>query len=479
MEFEACTALELGELIASGKIGIREALETSFRVIEERAELGCFVTVEKENAFKRAAQLQAEISEGFRRSPLAGVPFAVKDNLCTKGLRTTAGSAILEHFVPGYSATAVERLEQAGAILIGKTNMDEFAMGNTTENSYFGATRHPAKPGYMPGGSSGGSAAAVAARECFFALGSDTGGSVRQPASHCGVVGFKPSYGMVSRYGLLAYSSSMDQIGTLTRDIKDSAAVMEIIAGADAKDGTCIQDPQYAFSAGNVMESMKELRVWIPWDLLGEGTEKEIRDAVRAAADCLKDGGAVVEEMGLGIADWIVPTYYTIACAEASSNLERYDGVKYGLRAEAEKLHEMYCRSRSEGFGREVKRRILLGTFVLSEGFYDDYYLRALKVRRRIKDALDQAFAKYQILLCPVAPTAALRQGESFRDPIKNYMADVDTAFVNLAGLPAVSVPFATSSSGLPIGVQLVADRFRDRFLLSVAEQLEWGRGEQ
>ena len=477
MEFETCTALELGELMACGRIGVREAVEASFRVIEEKAELNCFLTLDRERAFRRADELQAELLGGLRRSPLAGVPFAVKDNICTKGLRTTAGSAILEHFVPGYSATAVERLEQAGAILIGKTNLDEFAMGNTTETSYFGATGHPTKPGYVPGGSSGGSAAALAANECFFALGSDTGGSVRQPASHCGVVGFKPSYGMVSRYGLMAYSSSMDQIGTLTRDIKDSAAVMEIIAGADSKDSTCAQKSKFVFTADHVIKGMKDLHVGIPMDLIGDGTEKEICEAVRVAADCLKDRGAVVEETELGIADWIVPTYYTIACAEASSNLERYDGVKYGLREEAKKLHEMYCRSRSEGFGREVKRRILLGTFVLSEGFYDDYYLRALKVRRRIKDALDQAFAKYQILLCPVAPTTALRQGESFRDPINNYMADVDTAFVNLAGLPAVSVPFGMSSSGFHIGVQLVADRFRDSFLLGVADSIGAGKG--
>lgn len=481
MKITDLTVLQLGRRIAAGEIGIREALEASLDVISEQEErLHCFLTVDREKAYLRAGELQKELADGIRLSPLMGVPFAVKDNLCTKGIRTSAGSAILESFVPGYSATAVDRLEKAGAILIGKTNMDEFAMGSTTETSYFGGTMNPVSEGFVPGGSSGGSAAAVAARECFFALGSDTGGSVRQPASHCGVIGFKPSYGMVSRYGLLAYCSSMDQIGTLTKDVNDSAAVMQIIAGADEKDSTCFSGENNAFGTmcdeaaagtyGGESVDLRGIRVGIPSELLAGGTQKEVRETVRSAAKALEEMGAVVEEIRLGITDWIVPAYYTIACAEASSNLERYDGVKYGLRVKEEKLHELYCKTRSEGFGAEVKRRLLLGTFVLSEGFYDAYYLRALRVRRLIKETLDQVFTEYQVLLCPVAPTAAPRLGECLRDPIRNYMADVDTAFANLAGLPAISVPFGRDDRGLPIGVQLVAGAFQDGRLLQIAK---------
>lgn len=380
---------------------------------------------------------------------------------------------MLHHFVPAYSAEAVRNLQRAGAVILGKTNMDEFAMGSTTETSAYGPTRNPRNTEHVPGGSSGGSAAAVAAGECVYAIGSDTGGSIRQPAAYCGVVGMKPTYGTVSRYGLIAYGSSLDQIGPLTKDVADCAAVLEALASHDPKDSTSVSREDTNFTA-SLTDHVEGLRIGIPNDYLGEGLDSEVRAAVLQAAEVLEKRGAVVERFDLSLVEYAVPAYYTIAAAEASSNLERFDGIKYGYRAEAcEGLHNMYKKSRSEGFGEEVKRRIMLGSFVLSSGYYDAYYLKALKVKALIKKAFDTAFEKYDLILGPVAPTTAPKLGESLADPIQMYLGDIYTIAVNLAGLPGISVPCGVDSRGLPIGLQLIGDCFQEKKLFRAAYTYE------
>ena len=468
------TAVELSDRIKKGEIKVAEAVEAVFARIDEREEaLNCYITLEKEKALARAGEVQKQIDEGTLTGPLAGVPFAIKDNLCTKGIRTTCGSKILGNFVPAYSAEAVANLEKAGAVIIGKTNMDEFAMGSTTETSYFGDTRNPKNTEHVPGGSSGGSAAAVAAGECFAALGSDTGGSIRQPASHCGVVGMKPTYGTVSRYGLVAYASSLDQIGPLTKDVTDCAAVLEAIAFHDTKDSTSMKREDTDFTLA-LVKDVKGMRIGIPKDYFTEGLDSEVKEAVLAAAKVLEAQGAVLEEFDLSLVEYAIPAYYTIAMAEASSNLERFDGVKYGYRTEdAKDLHAMYKKSRSEGFGAEVKRRIMLGSFVLSSGYYDAYYLKALKAKALIKKAFDHAFAKYDLILGPVAPTTAPKLGESLSNPLKMYLSDIYTIAVNLAGLPAISVPCGEDKKGLPIGLQLIGDCFAEKKLIQAAYTYE------
>ncbi|MBQ9334483.1 MAG: Asp-tRNA(Asn)/Glu-tRNA(Gln) amidotransferase subunit GatA [Lachnospiraceae bacterium] len=468
-------ALTLGREIASGNIKVREATESYLSSIKAKDEqYNCYVTVDEEGAMKAADEVQARIDKGeLDGSPLAGVPVAVKDNMCTEGLLTTCSSKILYNFVPTYESTAVGKLRDAGAVILGKTNMDEFAMGSTTETSYFGPTRNPANPEHVPGGSSGGSAAAVAAGECAYALGSDTGGSIRQPASYCGVVGIKPTYGTVSRYGLIAYGSSLDQIGPLTRNVSDAAAVLTAISGHDERDSTSVDKPAVDYTQ-SLVKDVKDIRIGIPRDYFGEGLDPEVAAAVRGAADVLKSAGASVEEFDLSLVNYAIPAYYTIAAAEASSNLERFDGIKYGYRTEEYAgLHNMYKKSRSEGFGAEVKRRIMLGSFVLSSGYYDAYYLKALKVKALIKKAFDDAFSKYDIILGPVAPTTAPKLGESLADPIKMYLGDIYTISVNLAGLPGISVPCGTDSAGLPIGVQLLADCFQEEKLFRTAYTYE------
>lgn len=468
------SATELSAAVRAGQIRAAEALDAVFAAIEEKeALLHCYVTLEKEKAYERAAQVQAAVDRGEPVGALAGVPFAVKDNLCTEGVRTTCSSKILENFVPTYSAEAVKRLEAAGAVILGKTNMDEFAMGSTTETSYFGVTCNPHDPERVPGGSSGGSAAAVAAGECFAALGSDTGGSIRQPASFCGVVGMKPTYGTVSRYGLVAYGSSLDQIGPLTKNVADCAAVLEAIAAHDSKDSTSVARTDTDFTEA-LSGDIRGMRIGIPGDYFGEGLDGEVARAVREAADVLRECGAVIEEFDLSLVEYAIPTYYTIASAEASSNLERFDGIKYGYRTPGrEELHPMYKKTRSEGFGAEVKRRIMLGSFVLGSGYYDAYYLKALRVKALIKKAFDDAFGKYDCILGPVAPTTAPKLGESLADPIKMYLGDIYTIAVNLAGLPAISVPCGADSRGLPIGLQLIADCYQEKKLIAAAHQYE------
>lgn len=478
MKLTDMTAVELSAAIKEKKTTVMEAVEAVFEVIAEKEEtLNCYVTLDREGALRRAQEIQKRIDAGELTGPLAGVPVAVKDNMCTKGMLTTCSSRILGNFVPTYTAEAVVKLEEAGAVVIGKTNMDEFAMGSTTETSAYGVTKNPWNEAHVPGGSSGGSAAAVAADECFMALGSDTGGSIRQPASFCGVVGMKPTYGTVSRYGLIAYGSSLDQIGPLCKDVTDCAAILETIASHDAKDSTSVERNDTDFMSA-LVEDVEGMRIGIPRDYFTEGLSGEVRESVLAAAELLRQKGAVVEEFDLSLVDYAIPAYYTIAAAEASSNLERFDGIKYGYRAQdCEGLHAMYKRTRSEGFGAEVKRRIMLGSFVLSSGYYDAYYLKALRVKALIKKAFDDAFAKYDIILSPAAPTTAPELGKSLQDPIRMYLGDIYTISVNLAGLPGICVPCGTDSKGLPIGVQLIGNCFEEKKLLTAAYTYEQARG--
>ncbi len=472
------TAVELAAAIKNKEVTVEDAVSAVLDQIEKKeSAYHCYVTVDKEGALKKAKEVQDRIDKGELTGPLAGVPVAVKDNMCTKGLLTTCSSRILGNFVPTFSSEAVINLEKAGAVLLGKTNMDEFAMGSTTETSAFGVTKNPWDPERVPGGSSGGSAAAVAAKECFFALGSDTGGSIRQPASFCGVVGLKPTYGTVSRYGLIAYGSSLDQIGPLCKDVTDCAAILEVIASHDPKDSTSVKRDDTDFT-GALIDDVKGMKIGIPRDYLGEGLDPEVKEAVLLAAEQLRKKGAVVEEFDLSLVEYAIPAYYTIAAAEASSNLERFDGIKYGYRTDKYNgLHNMYKKSRSEGFGAEVKRRIMLGSFVLSSGYYDAYYLKALRVKALIKKAFDEAFAKYDVILGPVAPTTAPRLGDSLSDPIKMYLGDIYTISVNLAGLPGISLPCGIDSRGLPIGLQLISDCFQEKRLIRAAYAYEKVRG--
>ena len=471
-----CTAVELAAKIKAGEVTAVEAMQAVVAQIEKSEDkLNCYVTFDKEKALQAAAKADDDIKAGKLTGPLAGVPFAIKDNMCTEGMLTTCSSKILGNFVPTFSSEAVIKLQEAGAVIIGKTNMDEFAMGSTTETSAFGATKNPRNTEHVPGGSSGGSAAAVAANECFAALGSDTGGSIRQPASYCGVVGMKPTYGTVSRYGLIAYGSSLDQIGPLCKDVTDCATIMEVIAAKDDKDSTSVKREDTAFTKA-LVDDVKGLKIGIPRDYFGDGLDPEVKEAVMSAAKVLEEKGAIVEEFDLSLVEYAIPTYYTIAAAEASSNLERFDGVKYGYRtSEYEGLHNMYKKTRSEGFGPEVKRRIMLGSFVLSSGYYDAYYLKAL--RALIKKAFDEAFAKYDVILGPVAPTTAPKIGSSLADPIKMYLGDIYTISVNLAGLPGISVPCGKDSKGLPIGVQLIGDCFKENNIIRAAYSYEQARG--
>ena len=471
------TAVELGKKIKAKEITVVDAVKASLEQIKKlEPVVHAYVTVDEEGALKKAEEVQKLIDDGTLTGPLAGVPVAIKDNMCTKNLLTTCSSKILYNFVPTFSAEAVINLEKAGAVILGKTNMDEFAMGSTTETSAYGVTRNPWDPEHVPGGSSGGSCAAVAAEECFFALGSDTGGSIRQPSSFCGVTGIKPTYGTVSRYGLIAYGSSLDQIGPIARDVTDCATILEAISSYDKKDSTSIPREDMDFTSA-LVDDVKGMRIGIPRDYLGEGLDEEVKEAILKAAKVLEDKGAIVEEFDLGLVKYAIPAYYVIASAEASSNLSRFDGVKYGLRAkEYEGLHEMYKKSRSEGFGEEVKRRIMLGSFVLSSGYYDAYYLKALRTKALIKKEFDKAFEKYDVILGPAAPSTAPKLGESLSDPLKMYLGDIYTISVNLAGLPGMTVPCGKDSAGLPIGLQLIGDCFQEKKIIRAGYAFEQSR---
>lgn len=474
MDIRSLTAVELGKRIKEKKVTVIQAVQAACQQITQiESHVHSYITIDQADALEQAKIVQQGIDAGKLTDPLAGVPMAVKDNICVEGMPNTCGSKMQESFSPPYSAKAVENLKRAGAIILGKTNMDEFAMGNTTETSAFGNTKNPWNLEHVPGGSSGGSAAAVAAEECFYALGSDTGGSVRQPASFCGVVGLKPTYGTVSRYGLVAYASSLDQIGPIARDVTDCAAILEVIASKDEKDSTSLQRERTDFTSALTKEAAG-MRIGIPMAYLGDGLSPEVKAAVLSAAGQLKKMGAVVEIFDLGLVKYAIPAYYIIASAEASSNLARFDGVKYGYRAvDYQGLHQMYQKTRSQGFGTEVKRRIMLGSYVLSTRCYDAYYRKALGVRALIKQEFSKAFEQFDVLLGPTAPGTAPKQGEAAKNPIKRYQDDIYTVSANLAGLPALTLPCGMDESGLPIGLQLLGDCFCEKNIIRTAYAYE------
>ena len=474
------TIYDLRERLRQGDASAADVCrETLARIAELDPTLHAFLTVAEPEALERAAALDHDRSK-WRDLPLAGVPVAIKDNICTRGIRTTAASRMLESFVPPFSATVIHRLEAAGAIVVGKTNCDEFAMGSSTENSAFGPTRNPAATDRIPGGSSGGSAVAVAAGMTPFALGSDTGGSIRQPAAHCGIVGLKPTYGRVSRYGLIAFASSLDQIGPLTTTVRDAALILSVIAGKDEADATSADEPVPDFTAA-LTGDIRGVRIGIPRTLAGgAGLESGVATAFTRAVETLVSRGASVHDIDLPHASTAVPVYYLVATAEASSNLARYDGVRYGYRAAVaagrDELREMYGRTRAAGFGPEVKRRIMLGTYVLSAGYYDAYYRKALQVRTLIRRDYENAFGSVDIVAMPTTPTSAFRIGERVSDPLQMYLGDIFTVSANLAGLPAISVPAGLTKDGLPVGVQFTGRPFDEATILRVADGYERDR---
>ena len=477
MDLGKLTALQLAEKIKQHQISVLDGVKYVFDQIEAKEDkVHAYLDTYKKEAYARAKEVQKGIEDGTYTGPLAGVPIAIKDNICIKGKTTTCASKILENFVPQYNAEVIDRLEKAGLVIIGKTNMDEFAMGSTTETSAYGVTRNPWDLEHVPGGSSGGSCAAVAAGETYLALGSDTGGSIRQPSSFCGVTGIKPTYGTVSRYGLIAYGSSLDQIGPVAKDVSDCAAILEAISSHDLKDSTSMARTDCDFTSA-LKDDVKGMKIGIPSSYFGEGLDEEVKAAILKAADILKEKGAVVETFDLGLVDYAIPAYYVIASAEASSNLSRFDGVKYGYRTkEYEGLHNMYKKTRSEGFGPEVKRRIMLGSFVLSSGYYDAYYLKALRTKALIKKEFDKAFAKYDLILAPASPDTAPKLGASLSDPLKMYLGDIYTISVNLAGLPGMTVPCGLDSKGLPIGMQLIGDCFKEKDIIRAGYAFECTR---
>ncbi len=476
MVLRELTALELGAAIKKGEVSVKEAAQAALDSLSAQDKaLNAFITVTGEQALDRAEKLQDGAKDA--QSPLYGVPMAIKDNICTRGVKTSCASKILGDFAPPYDATVAGKLANAGAVSLGKLNMDEFAMGSTSETSFYGPVKNPWALDRVPGGSSGGAAAAVAAGMGWYAIGSDTGGSIRQPASYCGITGMKPTYGTVSRYGLIAYASSLDQIGPLGRDAADCAAILDVLQGRDPKDGTSL-DGQYGTLLNGLTGDVRGLKIGLPVDCYGDGLDEEVKAAVLAVADVLKARGAEVVELPFPVMEYVVPAYYIIAAAEASSNLSRFDGVKYGWRAqEYEGLHDLYCKTRTQGFGSEVKQRILLGTFALSSGYYDAYYRKALQVKAVIKDAFDKAFQQCGLLLTPVAPTTAPKLGESLCDPLQMYLSDVYTVPVNLAGLPGLSMPCGFDSKGLPIGAQLIGPHFGEGTLLNTAHGFQSDTG--
>lgn len=468
MELSGKTAHELKDLLNKGEVSsveITKATLDRISAVEER--IGAYVTVTAEEALKTAEEVDRKRAAGEAVAPLAGIPLALKDNMCTKGTRTTCSSKMLENFVPPYDGTVVKRLREQGVVFTGKANMDEFAMGSSTESSYFKKTANPWNLNHTPGGSSGGSAAAVAAGMATLAVGSDTGGSIRQPAAFCGLVGMKPTYGLVSRYGLMAFASSLDQIGPVTRDVEDAALLMNAIAGHDAMDSTSakVEVPDYTSFLGR---DIKGLRVGLPKEFFVEGADEDVRSNVDAAVKQLESLGAELVEVELPHTKYAVATYYLCATAEASSNLARYDGAHYGYRAEADNVVDMFSRSRSQGFGAEVKRRIMLGTYALSAGFYEDFYLKALKVRTLIQQDFTNVFEKCDIIAGPTTPSAAFKFGEKMDDPLAMYLSDIYTISVNLSGIPGMSVPCGFTKDGLPLGLQLIAPAFEDARLFTV-----------
>ncbi len=478
-EILSLSVTQLSEKIQSGEISSCEATNAYLEKIKKSdGDIGAYITVAHESALKKAEEIDRKFAKGEKLPALAGVPGALKDNLCTKGVKTTCASKMLMDFVPCYSSTAVERLEDNGFIMLGKLNMDEFAMGSTNENSYFKPVKNPINKAYVPGGSSGGSAAAVAANEAAFTLGSDTGGSIRQPASFCGVVGMKPTYGTVSRYGLVAFASSLDQIGPITKNVRDNAVVLNAIAGHDPKDATSVSSsrPDYTCEIGKGVEKMV---VGLPMEFFGDGVSAQVKECVLSAAKCYEKMGAKIQEISLPSLKYALSAYYVISSAEASSNLARFDGICYGYRSQnAQTLEDIYKNSRSEGFGDEVQRRIMLGTFALSSGYYDEYYKKALQVRTLVMEDYDKAFEKCDFIISPVAPTTAFKIGEKASNPLEMYMGDIFCVPVNIAGLPALSLPCGKDEKGLPIGMQIIGKAFSESMLYRVGYAFEsdfWG----
>ncbi|MBI3061444.1 MAG: Asp-tRNA(Asn)/Glu-tRNA(Gln) amidotransferase subunit GatA [Deltaproteobacteria bacterium] len=478
MSLHALTLHDLHGKLEKREVSSVEITESVFQRISSTEEkLHCYITLCRDAAVQEAKRADERLKRGEASAPLLGIPVALKDIFLTRGLRTTCASKILGSFIPPYDATTVRKLKEAGAVVTGKTNMDEFAMGSSTENSAFAATRNPWNPERVPGGSSGGSAAAVVADQCIAALGTDTGGSIRQPASCCGIVGMKPTYGRVSRYGVIAFASSLDQVGPMTKDVTDCALMLEAIAGHDPSDSTSVDAPVPAY-AGFLNGDIKGLRVGIPKEYFIHGMQPEVEQGVKDAIRVIEKSGAGVEEISLPHTEYAVAVYYIIATAEASSNLARYDGMKYGYRAAARDLTETYMKSREEGFGAEVKRRIMLGTYALSAGYYDAYYLKAQKVRALIKRDFAEAFRKCDAIVTPTAPTTAFKIGEKTQDPLQMYLSDIFTISVNLAGLPGLSLPCGFDGDGLPIGMQIIGKHFDEATILKLAfaseQATEW-----
>ena len=474
MDITNLTVHELKEKLDKKETTISEINKAYVeRIKEKEPEVNAFVTVLAEDALKKAQEVEKKVNNGEIKTPLAGIPIGIKDNICTKGVKTTCSSKMLENFTSPYDATVMEKINSENLITLGKLNMDEFAMGASTEYSAFKKTCNPWDLNKVPGGSSGGSAAAVAAGLVPWALGSDTGGSVRQPASFCGVVGLKPTYGLISRYGLVAFASSLDQIGPITKDVKDSAMLLNIIAGHDEKDTTSLNIEKKDYTKA-LKNDVKSLRIGIPKEYFGEGINKEVKEALEKAIEEYKAMGAIVEECSIPIAEYALATYYIIACAEASSNLGRFDGIRYGYRTSNFKnLRDIFINSRTEGFGKEVKRRIILGTYVLSSGYYDAYYKKAQQVRTLVKKEFDKAFEKYDILITPTAPTVAFDIGKRSNNPLEMYLADICTVSINIAGLPGISIPCGVDSEGMPIGMQIVGKHFAEETILNAAYTYE------
>mgnify|MGYP001420554816 CR=1 FL=1 len=483
MELYELTAHKLHELLVEKKTCSVEITSSIYQRIEKLdKKINSYITLTKELALEKARTVDKKIGKGEKIGPLAGIPIAIKDIISTKGTRTTCGSKILSNYVPIYDATVIEKLKKENAVILGKTNMDEFAMGSSTENSAYGVCKNPWDTSTIPGGSSGGSAASVASDLASMALGSDTGGSIRQPASMCGIVGLKPTYGRVSRYGLIAFASSLDQIGPITKDVKDTAILLNIISGHDSMDSTSVLEDVPDYTA-HLKNDAKNLKIGVPKEYFVKGIHKDVEREVLNSIETFKKLGARILEISLPHTEYAVAAYYIIAPAEASSNLARYDGVHYGYRSikseirnpksEISSIVDMYERTRDEGFGNEVKRRIMLGTYALSSGYYEAYYLKALKVRTLIKNDFDEAFNKCDVILTPVSPTPAFKIGERISDPLQMYLSDIFTIPVNLAGLPAISIPCGFSSDGLPIGLQIIGKPFDEGQILRIAYTFE------
>ena len=474
MDITELTVHELKEKLAKKELTSYEITKAYLdRIKEKEPDVQAFVTTLDDDAVEKAKEMDKKIENGEVESKLAGIPIGIKDNICTKGIKTTCSSRMLENFISPYDATVMEKINNEGLINLGKLNMDEFAMGGSTEHSYFHVTRNPWNLNKVPGGSSGGSAAAVAAGMVPWALGTDTGGSIREPAAFCGVVGLKPTYGLVSRYGIVAFASSLDQVGPITKDVRDCAMLLNIIAGHDKMDTTSVDRPKVDYTKA-LKNDVKGLKIAVPKEFFGEGINEEVKAKLEEAMETYKELGAEVTEVSLDIAEYALATYYIIACAEASSNLGRFDGVRYGHRAkEYSNLKELYRNSRTEGFGEEVKRRIILGTYVLSSGYYDAYYKKAQQVRTLVMNEFKKIFDEYDVILTPTSPTVAFDIGSKINDPLAMYLADICTVSVNIAGLPGISIPCGVDSTGMPVGMQLIGNRFAEETLLNTAYTFE------